>query len=211
MYIHSQINAIKKAGIELRLNTEVTPALAEAIGADVIIASLGAKPVKPSIPGIDGKHVMRSEYAYTNPGQVGETAVILGAGLVGLELAIYLAMLGKKVTVIEMADKINDGGNMLHAESLQLELKKNKIAVDLNTAASEITDSGIICVTDGMSKLYAADTVIYAVGQKPLQTEALSLKFCAPEFYMLGDCVAPRNIYRATSMAYDIARNIGRY
>lgn len=33
---------------------------------------------------------------------------------------------------------------------------------------------------------------------------------CAPEFYMLGDCVTPRNITAATSTAYMTARNIGR-
>jgi 2,4-dienoyl-CoA reductase-like NADH-dependent reductase (Old Yellow Enzyme family)/NADPH-dependent 2,4-dienoyl-CoA reductase/sulfur reductase-like enzyme len=211
MYIRSQAAAVKKAGIDLRLHTEVTPSYAEAVGADVIIAALGARPVRPVIPGIDGKHVMGAEEAYIRPDQVGERAVILGAGLVGLELAVYLAMLGRQVNVVEMADKINDGGNMLHAEGLQLELKKHGICVDLNTKALEITSSGVICSANGQTRFYNADTVIYAVGQKPLQDEALSLRFCAPEFYMLGDCAAPRNIYAATSTAYDIARNLGRF
>jgi thioredoxin reductase len=211
MYIRSQADAVVKAGIDLRLHTEVTPAYAEDQGADVLIAALGARPVKPSIPGIGGGNVLSAEKAYRNPEQVGEKAVILGAGLVGLELAVYLSMLGRRVTVVEMADKISDGGNMLHAEGLQLELGKHGIAVELNTIASEITEGGVLCTSGGRSKLYEADTVIYAVGQMPLQEEALALRFCAPEFYMLGDCVTPRNIYSATSTAYDIARNLGRY
>ena len=87
--------------MELRLNTAVTPEYARSVGADVIIAALGAVPVKPDIPGIEGNNVLGAETAYADPGRVGMTAVILGAGLVGMELAIYLSMLGKKVRIIE--------------------------------------------------------------------------------------------------------------
>jgi thioredoxin reductase len=68
-----------------------------------------------------------------------------------------------------------------------------------------------VCETENGEKFFRADTVIYAVGQKPLQDEALALRFCAPEFYMLGDCVAPKNIANATGDAYDAAFNIGRF
>ena len=56
----------------------------------------------------------------------------------------------------------------------------------------------------------AADTVIYAAGQRPLREEALALRPCAPEFYMLGDCVTPKNILAATQAAFQLARDIGR-
>ena len=69
-------------------NTEVTPELAEALQPDVIIAAPGARPVKPPIPGIDGKNVFSAEYIYTHAQECGEKAVILGAGLVGIELGI---------------------------------------------------------------------------------------------------------------------------
>lgn len=55
-----------------------------------------------------------------------------------------------------------------------------------------------------------ADQVVYAAGQKPLREETTALACCAPEFYMLGDCVTPQNITAATSTAYMTARNIGR-
>ena len=42
-----------------------------------------------------------------------------GAGMVGIELSIYLAMLGRSVQVVEMAPEINDGGNFLHAIGLR--------------------------------------------------------------------------------------------
>jgi len=211
MYIETQVRAVKKAGIDLRLNTEVTKEYADSVGADVIIAATGARPVKPGIPGIDGANVLGAEYAYMNPEKTGKNVVILGAGLVGLELGIYLSMLGRKVTVVEMLDSINDGGNILHTLGLKVELKKQKIEVNFKTKAKEITDKGVLCETENGDKFFEADTVVYAVGQRPLQDEALALKFCAPEFYMIGDCVAPKNITNATSTAFAISRNIGRF
>ncbi len=94
------------------------------MGADVIIAALGARPVKPGIEGIDGKNVMSADDAYIHPESVGENAVILGGGLVGLELAIYLHSLGKHVEVVEMAEGFNPGSNMLHVQAIEIKMRE---------------------------------------------------------------------------------------
>jgi 2,4-dienoyl-CoA reductase-like NADH-dependent reductase (Old Yellow Enzyme family)/thioredoxin reductase len=209
-YLDQQALAVEKAGVDIRLNTEVTKEYAERIGADVIISAMGARPVKPRIAGIDGNNVLGAEEAYINPEKTGAAVAILGGGLVGIELAIYLAMLGKKITVIEMLDRISDGGNFLHVLGLKTEIKRQNIALHLNTKAKEITGRGVLCETPEGEQFFDADTVIYAVGQKPLQEEASALRFCAPEFYQIGDCVTPANITNATSTAFTIARSIGR-
>ena len=202
---------MQRADIDLRLNTAVTPEYAEAVGADVIIAATGARPVKPPIPGIDGANVLGAEYAYTHTDEVGQSVCILGAGLVGLELGIYLAILGKHVQVVEMAPEINDGGNFLHAIALRTELKKRQVKVDLNTRAMLIRADGVLCQQESGEKFFPADTVIYAVGQRPESDAALALRYCAPEFYQLGDCISPKNITNATGAAFQIACDIGRY
>ena len=211
LYLKRQAAAVQRADIDLRLNTAVTPEYAEAVGADVIIAATGARPVKPPIPGIDGANVLGAEYAYTHTDEVGQSVCILGAGLVGLELGIYLAILGKNVQVVEMAPEINDGGNFLHAIALRTELKKRQVKVDLNTRAMLIRADGVLCQQESGEKFFPADTVIYAVGQRPESDAALALRYCAPEFYQLGDCISPKNITNATGAAFQIACDIGRY
>ena len=52
--------------------------------------------------------------------------------------------------------------------------------------------------------------MIYAVGQRPRSDRALALNDCAPEFYMVGDCVAAKNILSATGAAHQAAKNVGR-
>ena len=119
-YIEHQIREIKKAPVDVRLNTEVTKRLADTIAPDVIIAALGARPVIPNIKGIDGSNVLGAEEAYQSPDKVGKRVAILGGGLVGVELGIYLAQMGRDVSIVEMMDKLGDGGNFLHMIALRV-------------------------------------------------------------------------------------------
>jgi 2,4-dienoyl-CoA reductase-like NADH-dependent reductase (Old Yellow Enzyme family)/thioredoxin reductase len=239
-YLDYQARMVPRAPIDVRLGIEVTPELAKAVDADVIIAALGARPVVPNIPGIYGKNVLGAEEVYYHPERAGKNVVILGGGLVGIELGIFLSGLGRKVTIIEMMDTLNDGGNPIHALALVNEIKKYGIQISTATRAVEINEKGAIgeyvgsaftlpqCPTvqaavlqsntfgrvikadaeEGSRKLFEADTVIYAVGQQPLLDEVDALRFCAPEFHQIGDCLAPKNIQQATSMAFTVARDI---
>jgi len=207
-YLDRQARLAAEAGVEIRLGTQVTPEYAQAVGADVLIAALGARALTPPIPGIDGGNVLSAEEAYRNPSSVGGDVVILGAGLSGAELAIYLSSLGRKVTVVEMLGGISDGGNFLHVLALDVEIKKYSIAMCYNTKAVEVAPDGVRCEGPDGELFIHADTVVYATGQRPLWEEAEGLSLCAPDFYMVGDCIAPKHIMNATSMAFSVARNI---
>ena len=124
-------------------------------------------------------------------------------------MGIYLAMMGKKITLVEMAPQWNDGGNFLHASGLRVQIKKWGLDINCNTRATKITEEGVYGETPDGEKFFPADTVIYAVGQRSCYEDAVALNFCAPEFHMIGDCVSPRNITAATSAAFTIAREIG--
>jgi 2,4-dienoyl-CoA reductase-like NADH-dependent reductase (Old Yellow Enzyme family)/thioredoxin reductase len=209
-YLALQAGRVHKAAIDVRLNTSATPALAESLRPDVIIATLGARPVVPNIKGIDSAHVFSAEEIYIEPGRAGKRVVILGGGLVGAELGIHLAQIGPDVTIVEMLPELNNGGNMLQGLSIGIEIRRLGIQVHLNTKALEITGKGVLTEGPGGERLIEAETVIYAVGRKPLREEADALRFCAPEFYQLGDCLTPKNITEATKAAWQIARDIGR-
>jgi len=211
VYLRRQALALEKAGVDIRLNTPVTAELAESLAPDVIIAAFGARPAIPGIPGIDGPNVELAEEVYRDPAKAGEKSLILGGGLVGVELAIYLNMLGKQAEVVEMLDDIGDGGNIIHASALRVEIARRAIPMHFGTKAEAITPEGVRCRDrEGRELFYPAEKVIVALGQKPLQAEALALRTCAPEFYMIGDCLGAKNIANATAQAHDVAVNIGR-
>ena len=113
--------------------------------------------------------------------------------------------------VAEMLPALSTGGNVLHEIALEGEIGRLEVGIYLSTMAQEITDKGIqVKLPSGEEKFFDADTVIYATGQRPLWDEAKTLAACSPEFYQIGDCVAPKNIYAATQQAMHIARNLGR-
>ncbi len=123
---------------------------------------------------------------YINPEKAGKRLVILGGGLVGCELAIYMGDMGCAVTIIEMFPSLNDGGNILHGQAVGLELKRLGVELALGTRALEINEKGVVGENvEGAARLYEADTVVYAVGMRPLREEADRLRFCAPEFYQI--------------------------
>jgi 2,4-dienoyl-CoA reductase-like NADH-dependent reductase (Old Yellow Enzyme family)/NADPH-dependent 2,4-dienoyl-CoA reductase/sulfur reductase-like enzyme len=209
-YLELQAKRVHKAAIDVRLNTPVTPELAESLRPDVIIAAMGARPIVPRIKGIEGPNAFSAEDIYDAPEKAGKRVVILGGGLVGAELGIHLAYMGREITIVEMLPALNDGGNLLQGLSIGIEIRKLGIKVHLNTKALEITEKGVLTEGPDGQRLFEADTVIYAVGQKPLREEADALRFCAPEFYQLGDCLTPKNITEATKAAWQTSRDIGR-
>jgi NADPH-dependent 2,4-dienoyl-CoA reductase/sulfur reductase-like enzyme len=208
-YLDQQETAIMGSNIELRLNTEVTPELAASMEPDVIIASVGAEPLTPPIPGVEGANVMSAQDAYTDPGKVGQNVVILGAGLVGTELGLYLIGKGKHVTVIEMLDHISDGGNFLHMIGLNVEIRRAGLDIDFETKVTSIKDGLVLADRKGEQASYKADSIVCAVGQAPLHEEAASFRALAPEFYMIGDCFSARNITEANAEGFFTARSIG--
>jgi pyruvate/2-oxoglutarate dehydrogenase complex dihydrolipoamide dehydrogenase (E3) component len=209
-YLSAQADIVNELGIDVRLNTLVTPEYAKAQNADVVIAALGSRPIIPAIPGIDGKNVVQAESAYYDADKLGESVVILGGGLVGVELVVWLGMLGIKVTLVEMTDRLNDGGNFLHMRGVHFQILKYGLDVRLSTKAVEIRDDGVRCETADGETFIAADTVISAVGVSSLHAEAAALYDSAPDFHIIGDCLAARNIMEATKSAFTVARDVGK-
>jgi 2,4-dienoyl-CoA reductase-like NADH-dependent reductase (Old Yellow Enzyme family)/thioredoxin reductase len=210
-YLNQQARFISREKIEVRLNTTVTAEFTHQITPDVIIAAVGSQPLLPPIPGIHGPNVIHAEELYYSPQQAGQKVVILGGGLVGSELAIYLGSLGRDVTIIEMLPALNAGGNTLQGQAIGLEIGRLGTELALNTRVVEINQQGVLGEDATGRKMFAADTVACALGRQPRWTEADELRFCAPEFHQIGDCLSAKNVFEATRIAHHIALDIGEH
>lgn len=145
-----------------------------------------------------------------NPELAGEKVVILGGGLVGTEMSVFLGMQGRKCTVLEMAPKLSYGGNLLQGQALELQYPKYGIEVYAGTRAVEVTEKGVVGENADGQRLFEADTVITAMGMKPRIDEAMGLRTCAPDFYLVGDCRAARSIREANWDGHQAALDAGR-
>lgn len=207
-FMNYLIRQVNKAGIDVRLNSTASHDKVAAMNADVVIVAIGAEPIRPSIPGIDGNNVMFAWDAYHNTDKVGQKVVVVGGGLVGSETGGYLGQIGRDITILEMTDKVAAEAGGTYAIHLG-ELLEKKTKVITNAICTQITPFGVI-YTDkkGVEHPITSDSVIIAVGMKAKCDEANSYYDTAMEFRTIGDCVKSLNVKMAVRMGFDIASQI---
>jgi dihydrolipoamide dehydrogenase len=144
--------------IVIATGSEVTPLPGVEIDEDVIISSTGALAL-PKTP----KHI-----------------VVIGGGVIGLELGTVWGRLGAKVTVVEFLDRIlpfNDGEV---SKTMQRLLAKQGMEFKLGTKVTAITRKGktatvtVEPAAGGAAEKIEADCVLVAIGRRPF-TEGLGL------------------------------------
>ena len=134
------------------------------------IIAAGSQPVKlPAFPWDDAR-VMDSTDALELK-DIPKTLLVVGGGIIGLEMATVYRALGSAVTVVEFMDQIMPGADTDLIKPLADRLKKQGVAIHLKTKVTEAkaTDAGIVCGFDGAS-IPANDTydrVLVAVGRTP--------------------------------------------
>jgi len=206
--VQSMLAELSSLGVDLRFNTEVTPEFVKNEKPDVLIAAIGAECILPPIRGVNGKNVIMADMV--DKTEIGDTVAIIGGGLVGIETALHLAMKGKKVTVIEMAEQYAPDANFRHIQSINRELTAYGVAVETKTKCIEITEDGVNTIReDGAEAFFASDTTVISVGMKPLADEVDSLRGAAMVFAAIGNCAAVGQVKEAIRAGYDAAQNIG--
>lgn len=190
------------AGVEIRLNTEVTPEYAEKEQADVLILAVGSSPIVPPLPGIDGENVVVVNNYYLEKEKVTDSVVVLGGGLAGCECAIHLAQEGKTVHVVEMRDTLAPDANIRHRPILMQMIDKY---VNVHTCYQgvRVTAEGLVCKnSEGKEVLVPGTSVVCAVGQRANRAIVEPLLNAAPVVREIGDCVQPKNITSAVYQGY---------
>ena len=202
------IHMVEKRGVKVRLNTPVSPELAETLQPDTILIATGSSPVTPPIPGIErAKHATA---AYFEPDCVrGERVVMIGGGLVGVETAMHLENIGKRVTVLEMAEDVaRDAGPVYKIGMLW---RAQELGVEIRTGCrvTGIDAEGVRFEQAGESVTLPADAVLYAVGMKSEDALYFALADKAPHVALIGDCRQVGKVPGAVHAAYFAAMDIG--
>ena len=134
------------------------------------IIAAGSQPVKlPSFPWGDPR-VMDSTDAL-NLADVPKKLLVVGGGIIGLEMATVYRALGSEVTVVEFMPQLMPGADLDLVKPLADRLKKQGVAIHLKTKVvdAKAQKNGIACTFEGESipdgKLY--DRVLVSVGRAP--------------------------------------------
>ena len=182
------------------------------ISAKNIIIATGSKPSRLPFITQDKERIITSTEALSLK-EIPKHLVVIGGGVIGLELGQVYKRLGAEVTVVEYADRIIPSMDAALSKELTKVMKKQKVKFLLSHAVHEVSREGEIVKVKAKDKkgqevVLEADYCLVAVGRSPytegLNTQAAGvhldergrvlvndhLQTAAPHIYAIGDVVA---------------------
>lgn len=179
---------------------------------DNLILSPGAEPIKPNIKGINASNVFTlrnipDTFKIKNhiENEKPKTAVVVGGGYIGVEMAENLAKTGLDVSIVELADHLIAPLDFDMAADVHRYIKEKGIKLYLNNGVTAIESSRVILQKGEIN----ADMVIMSVGVRPetaiakncgIKTNAKgsiivdnNMRTNIPDIYAVGDAVEAEN------------------
>lgn len=155
-----------------------------------IVIATGSDVAKLKGLDIDEKRIVSSTGALVLD-KVPEKMLVIGAGVIGLELGSVWRRLGSEVVVVEFLDRILPGMDGEVAKSFQRILEKQGMTFKLGTKVTSVDSSGkrlkaqVEAAAGGKAETIEADVVLVAIGRTPY-TEGLGLKEAGVELDQRG-------------------------
>lgn len=157
---------------------------------DNLILSMGAEPIRPNIEGADGNNVFTlrnipdtlkiKNYIDTAKPR---SAVVIGGGYIGVEMAENLVEAGLKVAIVELADHLIAPLDFDMAADVHRYIKSKGIYLHLNNGVKAISGNTVILQNGEIT----ADMIILSVGVRP---ETAIAKECGIELNQRGSIIA---------------------
>jgi NADPH-dependent 2,4-dienoyl-CoA reductase/sulfur reductase-like enzyme/rhodanese-related sulfurtransferase len=188
---------------------------------DALVLSPGARPVRPPIPGIDRALSLRDiedTDALVAATVDAWTAVVIGGGFIGVELAENLVRLGLEVTLVEAGEQVLAPLDPEMVAPVHDRLRAHGVRLHLGAA---VTDIGADSVTLSDGSTAPADLVVAAIGVRPETSLAEaagldigpaggiavddSLRTNDPRIWAVGDAVEKRDTLSAEPVLVPLA------
>lgn len=176
---------------------------------DEIVLATGANQFVPHIKGVEGDNVVLAWDVLKGESTVGKNVVIIGGGLVGLEVAETLAEENKNVTAVEMLDRVGNGIGWLRGICVHKNIYKIGIKTLISTKCLEINEDSVLVEKDEDTQLIEnVDSVVIAIVSRANNSLEEFIKSTNIPYHVIGDAVKPRRALDAIWEAVSIARQI---
>ncbi len=198
----------------------------ETINADKFIIATGSIPAKPPIPGIDSEKCIDSTGALELK-EIPKSIVIVGGGVIGIEIATLYNSLGSKVVVVEMLDEILPMMDGELTKIIRAKLAKKGVEIYTSSKVMSFKEAGAdievsVQMKDGSTKVFSGDKALISIGRRT-NTAALNLEKAGikndrgkiiandkmetnvPGIYAVGDCLGKIMLAHIASAHGEIA------
>lgn len=209
-FLNYLINQINREGIETILQNSVVPETIFQGEPDAVILASGAKPIIPDIPGISDESFCTAWQVLEGKKRIEDKEVlIVGAGCVGCETALYLAPENKKIIIVEMMRSIAPAAGPITRMDIISRIQQTEIEILLERKVRRI-EKPVVVLTDKEKKeeQVEVDVVVFSTGVAPLNDLKKELEGKVAEFFAIGDCVRPRKIIDAVYEGFQAALSL---
>ena len=204
------LNQLKSLPIELKYNTKMNKHIIACEDFDTVMVATGSKMIIPQEIEIEEGNLITTciEVLQGKTEVKQNNVVIIGGGLMGCELAIWLKSKGTEATILEMKSQIlMDGVQAANRQMLIDMLALADIRTIADARVKRIMENSVLF--EGSKEELEeieAEMVIFATGLTPVNDLYFSLSRVYPRVYALGDCAGGAKIHDAIWSAYGVAR-----
>jgi 2,4-dienoyl-CoA reductase (NADPH2) len=197
-----------RAGVKIRLNTEVTPNIIEEMTPDVIVIAAGARFISPAVPNPDQLPLAKVTDVLEGNVETGQKVIVWGGKSPGIIGALYLANKGKKVTLVCKERKIGKDVNPSYVWRYIQKLREVGVKSYVNSDIEEITNVGVVIRDVTSTRIpITADTIVYSERESVANLVGAAQEG-GSEVYVIGDALVPRRLHNAIHDGYRIGVRI---
>jgi 2,4-dienoyl-CoA reductase-like NADH-dependent reductase (Old Yellow Enzyme family)/thioredoxin reductase len=195
-----QARTIAELGVDIHTGADVTAETIESEDPDVVIVSVGADPLIPPIPGVEGPSVLDAQEILHGRVEVepGERVVIVGGSATGCETAEWLLAAGAQATIVEMLPTIGQGIELITRKHLIADLRSKGLDVVTKAKVIMIEPNQVLYedVPSGERGSIPADRVALAVGWRS-KGNAFGSTLGGRDLVLAGDATRPADFVAA--------------
>ncbi len=201
---------MESLAVECRLEYEADPDRIRDFDPDELILATGSRAAEVPLPGLSGPGVKALEEVLREDYQGDDRAVtILGGGFKGAEAALFLALKGERVTVVEMRPEIAPELEPVSRQDLLARLEESSVRLLTGTRVVACGERGVEVETEqGETMVIPGDVHVPCLGNVPVDDLGRDLDGSAFPIHRIGDCLRPGMILDAVSRAYRTASRI---
>ena len=200
---------LKRLHVDVRLSEPATPETLGSEKCDHIVIATGALP--KTFPLGDATAVYGAEDVLLRKADPGCDVAVIGGGLVGCELALWLAKQGRHVSIVEALDDILMLNGPLcpsNLEMLRLLLEQHGVDIVTRAKATEYKAGELLLETSEGSRRIPATGVVQCVGYTENNALYEACRYGKPSVHKIGDARMVANIMNAIWDAYELGSSL---
>lgn len=174
-----------------------------------VVIAVGGKPKLMEGVGLDDPKVVTAWDVLMGKKKVGEKALIIGGGQVGLETAHFLLEQGKEITILEMLKQVGLDMSARARKMITEKLIQGGVEIITEAKALALENGEVIFERGGLKeKIKGANSIIIAVGTESEKPNIPGLGKLRIPIRFIGDALSPRKLFEAIHEGFNVGMEI---